>query len=281
MEAICVDVVPRTHDSATLYFFVGDTGEYSAGQFVTIDPKQFPELQRWCHYFAHLKGKPEPVRAYSMSSTPKEKCISITVKSAPYDAQNDDYPPLISPFLVSGAIKGRELRIRGYSGPYCLRPEHGEITERVVHLVAGSGVVPNYAIVKDELQSEDNQHVNHVFIDVNKTHEDIIFRDQLAALAKAFPNRLEVIHLLTREDDPSQYGPNYHKGRPSLDFLNDHIGNPDTALVYACGPGITKHQKKKAKVTGETPTPRFMESITDMMATLNIPKSRFKKEEFG
>ena len=39
MEAVCVDVVPRTHDSATLYFFVGETGAYSAGQFITIDPK--------------------------------------------------------------------------------------------------------------------------------------------------------------------------------------------------------------------------------------------------
>lgn len=281
MDAVCVDVVRRTHDSATLYFFVGEHGGYKAGQFVAIDPKQFPELDRWCEFLKKLKGKPEGVRSYSMSSIPSEKCVSITVKAEPYNPEKNDYPPLFSPFLASGALKGRELKIKGFSGPYWLPEDHAQKTTQVLHLVAGSGVVPNYAIVKDELRKPENANVKHTFIDVNKTANDIIFREQLDALQKAHPDRFELIHMITREDDPSVHGPNFFKGRPSTEFVSRYVQDPSTVLIYSCGPAITKYEKAKAKETGIEPTPRFIESVHDIVHDLGVDKKRFKKEEFG
>jgi len=281
MDAVCVDVVRRTHDCSTLYFFVGEHGGYQAGQFVSIDPKQFPELERWCAYYHKLKGRPEGIRAYSMSSIPSETCVSITVKAEPFNPEHNDYPPLLSPFLASGALKGRELKLKGFSGPYVLAPDHREKTDQIVHLVAGSGVVPNYAIVKDELQKSENKNVKHTFIDVNKTYNDIIFRDQLQALADAYPDRLELVHLLTREEEPAKYGSHFHKGRPNADIVKRYIRDLSTVMVYSCGPAITKWDKKKAKEGGYEPSPRFMESVEDIVHTLEIDKTRFKKEEFG
>ncbi|MFZ9886153.1 MAG: hypothetical protein ACO3JL_01520, partial [Myxococcota bacterium] len=120
MQGVVVDVVPRTHDTATLYIFVGDHGGYRAGQFVTIDPHQFPELGRWIDYLEAMKGKREGIRAYSMSSIPSEQCISITVKAEEYAAGTNKYPPLLSPLLASGSLKGREIVISGFSGSYVL-----------------------------------------------------------------------------------------------------------------------------------------------------------------
>jgi 3-ketosteroid 9alpha-monooxygenase subunit B len=281
MDAICVDVVRRTPDSATLYFFVGDHGGYKAGQFVSIDPKQFPELARWCEYYKKLKGKPEAVRAYSMSSIPSEKYISITVKAEPYDPVNNDYPPLLSPFLASGALKGRELILRGFSGPYTLADDHAQKTTQVVHFVAGSGVVPNYAILKDELKKPENASVKHTFIDVNKTVDDIIFREQLDALARAYPDRMQLVHLITRDENPERYGPQFHKGRPTLEFVKRYVQDPTTVLIYSCGPAITKYEKEKAKRDGTTPKPRFIESVEEIVHGLGVSHDRFKKEEFG
>ncbi len=281
MDAVCVDVVRRTHDSATLYFFVGEHGGYKAGQFVSIDPKQFPELARWCAYYEKIKGKKEGIRAYSMSSIPSEPCVSITVKAEPYHPDKDVYPPLLSPFLASGALKGREVKLRGFSGPYTLAPDHKDHTDQVVHLVAGSGVVPNYAILKDELQKPENASVKHTFIDVNKTYDDIIFRDQLFALQEAYPDRMELIHLITREEDPSVHGPNFFKGRPSADLIRKFIRDTSTCLLYSCGPAITKYEKQRAKAEGIEPSPRFMESVESIVHELGIDKKRFKKEEFG
>jgi 3-ketosteroid 9alpha-monooxygenase subunit B len=280
MDAVVVDCVRRTHDSTSIYFFVGDTGPYKAGQFISIDPHQFPELARWVAHLELLKGKKEPIRSYSMQSAPGEKCVSICVKAEEYDPKMHKYPPLLSPFLASGALKGRECVISGFTGAYYIPDDIESKTDQVVHFVAGSGVVPNYGIIKDELKNNKNMRVKHTFIDVNKTLGDIMLHDQIMALQRAYPDRLEVVQLVTRED-PSHLGPQYIKGRPTTDLVRKLVRDPSTARFYACGAAITKHQKEAAKAAGTEPTPRFMESVEAILHELGVPTAHFKKEEFG
>ena len=280
MDAVVVDCVRRTHDSTSIYFFVGDTGPYKAGQFISIDPHQFPELARWVAYLENTKGKKEPIRSYSMQSAPGEKCVSICVKADEYDPKMHKYPPVLSPFLASGALKGRECVISGFTGAYFIPDDIEAKTDQVVHFVAGSGVVPNYGIIKDELKNNKNLRVKHTFIDVNKTIGDIMLHDQIMALQRAYPDRLEVLQLVTRED-PTHLGPQYMKGRPSAELLRKLVGDPATARFYACGAAITKHQKEAAKEKGVEPTPRFMESVEQILHELGVPTAHFKKEEFG
>jgi 3-ketosteroid 9alpha-monooxygenase subunit B len=282
MECVVVDVVRRTHDSASLYFFLGGdaASSYRAGQFVSIDPHQFPELKRWVDFLEASKGKKEPIRAYSMQSIPGEKCVSICVKAEGFDAKHDKYPPLLSPFLVSGALKGREIVISGFSGGYVLEDDHAEKTDQVLHLVAGSGIVPNYALVKDELKKPQNARVKHTMIYANKTYGDIMLRDQLEALRKAFPDRFELIHCISRED-PTQYGPHFVKGRITTDVVRKHLRDASSVRAFACGAAITKYQRQAAKEKGVEPTRRFMETVEDIIHELAIPKAHFKKEEFG
>jgi hypothetical protein len=59
----CVDVVRNTHDTVTLSFDTGDQPEYQAGQFISIDPHQFPELSRVIAYFELITGTRETFRA--------------------------------------------------------------------------------------------------------------------------------------------------------------------------------------------------------------------------
>ena len=280
MDAIVVDCVRRTHDATSVYFFVGDTGPYRAGQFISIDPHQFPELARWISHLELIKGKKEPIRSYSMQSAPGEKCVSICVKAEEYDPKLHKYPPVLSPFLSSGALKGRECVISGFTGAYYLPDDIEQKTDQVVHFVAGSGVVPNYGIIKDELKNKKNMKVKHTFIDVNKTVGDIMLHDQIMALQRAYPDRLEVVQMITRED-PTHLGPQYIKGRPSTEFIRKLVRDPSTARFYACGAAITKYHKEAAKEKGTEPTPRFMESVEAIMHELGVPTAHFKKEEFG
>lgn len=282
MTGVVVDVVQRTSDTATLYIFVGDNErDYKAGQFVSIKPQQFPELARFVQFLEYKKGRKEGIRSYSLSSIPAEKTISITVKSEGFDPQHDLYPPLLSPLLASGALKGREIELTGYTGSYVLAEDHHEKTTQVLHMVAGSGIVPNYALVKEALSRPEWAGVKHTMLYTNRTYDDIIFRDQLEALAKAHPERFELFHLLTREENPARFGPNYLKGRPSFDVVSGFVDDASTVLVYACGAAITKWQKKKAQETGIQPNPRFMEAVEDIVHKLGVDKARFKKEEFG
>ena len=92
-------------------------------------------------------------------------------------------------------------------------------------------------------------------INTNKTYDDIIYRNDLFAMAEKYKERFELINLITREDDPSIHGPNFFKGRPSTEFVSKYVDDATTLRVYACGAAITKYAKKKAKETGIPATP--------------------------
>ena len=128
IQSTCVKVERNTHDTVTLSFDTGDQPDYDAGQFISIDPHQFVELSRVIAYFEHIKGKREKFRAYSMSSAPKEKLVTITVKAEPWHKE-DKFPPLLSPFLASEHMLGRPVMFTGYTGPLhprrVPRPRHG------------------------------------------------------------------------------------------------------------------------------------------------------------
>ncbi len=280
LESRCVDVVRNTHDTVTLHFDTGAQPEYDAGQFISIDPRQFPELSRQIAFLEHLKGKREQHRAYSMSSAPAERYVAITVKAETFDPKHDKYPPLLSPFLASDAMKGRKVAFVGYTGAYTLDDDHGEQTSQVLHLCAGSGIVPNYALLKDELLNRKNPSVKHTMVYVNKTVGDVIFEAELQQMAHDFPERFDLVHCLTR-DEPGERGAWWRKGRPTAEWVRSLVKDPTTVQVFACGAAITKHQRHAAEETGIAPTPRFMEGVEEIVHALGVDKARFKSEEFG
>jgi len=282
IQSTCVKVERNTHDTVTLSFDTGDQPDYDAGQFISIDPHQFPELSRVIAYFEHIKGKREKFRAYSMSSAPKEKFVTITVKAEPWHKE-DKYPPILSPFLASEAMAGRPVMFTGYTGPYVLDDDHDENTDLVLHMVAGSGIVPNYALLKDELKNAKHTRVKHVMVYVNKTFDDVIFANELQALANDHKDRFTLINMITREDDAAvaAKGEGFIKGRPTLDFIKTLVPTPERTLVYACGAAITPHQRAEAERTGVAPTPRFMEGVEYIVHGLGIPEGRYKSEEYG
>jgi 3-ketosteroid 9alpha-monooxygenase subunit B len=178
-------------------------------------------------------------------------------------------------------LVGRDIEITGYAGAYIMPQEIISQSDLVVHLTAGSGVVPSYSIIKDELLGNKNIHSKHKLIFINKTFRDIIFHKDLLELQKKYPDRFEVIHYLTREADTSVYGKNYFSGRPKFVDIKKHINDIDRTLIFACGPAITKWQKKAAKENNISLKPRFMEWVQDVVNELGIDKKRYHREVYG
>ena len=281
MTGMVINCLQETHDTWSLDISVGENElDYIAGQFISINPKQFPELERWARFMEKLKGKREVVRAYSLASAPHEKYLTITVKAEEY-WEEDPYPPLLSPLLGSAVLLNREIVVQGYSGHYVIPEDIESQTGQVLHMVAGSGVVPNWALLKDDLENNRFPKLKHTMINTNKTFDDIIYRDGLFEMAEKYQDRFELINLITREEDPTQRGPNFFKGRPSTDFVKKYIDDAAMVRVYACGAAITKYAKKEAKKTGIPATPRFMEGVASILKDLEIDKKRFKKEVYG
>lgn len=282
IRGVIVSAVQETADTWTLNIFVGEHNkEYRAGQFISISPHQFPELIDLVKFLEYKKGKSEPVRAYSLTSAPYEKYVAITIKPERYEPHPNSYPPLLSPILASNILVGREIDFLGYAGGYVVPQELDPSIDTIVHLVAGSGVVPSYSIIKDELVNSKNRHAKHVLIDVNKTSKDIIFHRELVDLQKRYPERLSIHHFLSQENVNGTHGPNYYFGRPTVDNVRNVVPRPENALFFACGAAITKWQKKEAKETGIEPKPRFMEWVQHVIESLNVDKKRFKREIYG
>ena len=292
-KGIIHSISRETRDTYTLYIKVDPSDrDYISGQFINIDPHQFPELSEQIEEFEGKKGKQEPIRAYSMCSIPKDEHVAITVKPEEYHPNEDEYPPLLSPLLGSDRLKGREIEFQGYTGAYILKAGYEVNCSEVLHIVSGSGVVPNLALIRNELELNKNPDTVHTFVDINKTRDDIIYRKQLDKLAAKYPDRLKLHHFITREkfeidENPHQVRDDsgsctiFHLGRPTVEDYKSMIQNWNQVLVFSCGAGITKWQRQKAKAEGKDPTPRFLEGVQATMTELGVDRKRFKKEAYG
>lgn len=279
MEVMVANVIRETPDTTTLLFFTGnDRLDYRAGHFLTIDPHQFEGLERFTSYLEDIKGKKEPPRAYSLASAPYERHLAITVKEERYLSGQTKYPPLLSPLLVRRTSQGTRLVITGFTGPYVLPDDIEAQTDHVVHLVAGSGAVPNFGILKDAVHR--GLKLKHTFICSNKMFSDICFYQSLTEIAQRHSDKVRVVHTLTREANPVT-DPNVRTGRVSLNLLRELIPDVSSCMVYLCGPAINPWDKKAAAERGEQPTPRFLEASIDLLKQLGIPPNRIKRESWG
>jgi 3-ketosteroid 9alpha-monooxygenase subunit B len=275
-DSVVTDIIVETPDTITAVLDVGVPVTYRAGQYVSIDPHQFPALGSMTRYLEHLKGRPEPPRAYSMCSSPQEPRIAITIKEEVYDGQMA-YPPLISGFLVHQLRAGDHLAVLGFAGGYVL-PDNFR-AEHIVHLCAGSGSVPNVSILKDSLVR--HPALRHTFLYSNKTAQDVIFRTALAQLAAAHPDNLKVIHTLTRESGVSSPHEDIRHGRITLDLLRETLDREPHSLVYACGPAVSVWERRAHVAHGTTPAPRFLETMQSYLSELEVARERVKIEAFG
>jgi 3-ketosteroid 9alpha-monooxygenase subunit B len=279
-EVTVTEVRMETHDTATLFLdFGGAPLEYKAGQFINIDPHQFPALRALAAFLQEQKGRRELFRSYSMSSAPHEPLVAITVKDEEFLPGLTKYPPLLAPYLIHGRLPGARIKVQGFMGPYNLPDDVQERTDHIVHIVAGSGAVPNFSILKDALHR--GLKVRHTVLCSHKTWADMLFREALEKLEAAHPDTVRVLYTLTRETDESRFSAKVRKGRIHQALLEELIPDRQTCLVYACGPAITPWDRRKAMETRTPATPRFMEAVLGHLHTLGVDDKRIRRETYG
>ena len=281
LEVMVAEVIRETPDTATIVLFTGnDRLEYLPGHFLTIRPQQFPSLDRFCKYFEDLKGRKEPARAYSLCSAPHERQLAVTVKEERYVSGVTKYPPLLSPMLVWRLHPGTRMVVTGFGGPYTLPVDIDSRTDHLVHICAGSGIVPNLSILKHCLAN--GMKLRHTLIYGNKTWEDVIFQRQLEDLGRQYPDKLRIVHTLSREArEPGTLPGDCRRGRVCEELIREFIPDPTAVEVFACGPGVGKFERQAAKERGEEPAPRFLEATLEALESLGVPDERIHRESYG
>lgn len=279
-RAVVADITRETRDAVTLHLFVGAEGrQYIAGQFLTIDPHQFPALAPLIEWMELDKKAKEPPRAYSMSSAPHDPYVSITVKVDGFKAGRDKYPPLLSPYLVDGVHIGQTMEVKGYMGHYVL-DESLPADAHIFHLCAGSGIVPNLSMIRDALFRD--LPYRHTLVYGNRLWDDVICRVILDDLADHYAAKLKVVHCLSGEPNLERCGSRtVYKGRVDATALERHLGDREKVRVYMCGPAVTRWERVRAKAEGVVAPPRFIETMLVELENLGVGKDRIEKEAFG
>lgn len=285
-EVVVKERIPESPDTVTLVLdpLAMPAGlRYRAGQFLTIDARQFPALNALQAELEAQKGHRESARAYSLTSSPHEPGLAITVKDEPFEPGHHRYRPLLAPYLVHQLNPGTRFKVKGFNGPYVLPDELDagghDGTETILHLVAGSGAVPNFSILKDALHR--GLGPRHLYLASNKTVADVLFRRALDALAVAHPGRLQIIHTLTRETEENGRTIGARQGRITRELLQELVPDPSVIRAFVCGPAITSWDRRAALASKTQATPRFLESVLAHLHAIGVSDKRIKREAYG
>lgn len=193
VDTTVVEVRRETRDAVTLRLdLLGRPFRYRPGQFIEIDPHQFPDLAEPLERLEQAKGMRESPRGFSLASDPSEPgFLEVSVK----EDKGGKYPPVLSPWIVRRVRVGQQIRIVGPFGHYHL-PDHPPQTRSgFLHLCAGSGVAPNRGMIRHALGRAWPHR--HLLVLQNRTEADVFYRDEWPDLLRRFPDRLKVRHVFS------------------------------------------------------------------------------------
>jgi glycine betaine catabolism B len=227
VEQVTSDVRTFVLESVEGRLFLHDPGQYLS---VTVD----------------VDGE-EVNRCYTLSSPPSRPYrAAITVKREPGG--------VVSNWLHDHLVPGMVLRAQGPFGEFSL--EHHP-APAYLFLSGGSGVTPMMAMTRT--LTDLARPADVVFVHSARTPDDIIFRDELAALA-AGSDRLRVAHVC-EADGSDGHWPG-HRGRLDLGTLRAIAPDFLEREVFLCGP------------------PAYMDAVRAMLLEAGLPAARLHEESF-
>jgi ring-1,2-phenylacetyl-CoA epoxidase subunit PaaE len=228
----------ETKDAITIEFDIPNDLQsvfyYKPGQYLTL---------RINH-----QGRDER-RAYSISSSPLENKLTVSVKEV-----KDGF---VSSYLNNLLKENDELPVMTPLGNFLCEPY--ERNERCVVLIAGgSGITPIFSILKSLLKVEKNTKVYLLY--ANQNEDSVMFKNEILDLNNQFPNfNLDLVYSKPNSGQPK---------RITKEYLDNFIkSNIDTnhfkfASYYICGPS------------------GLNDTCIEELASLGIEKSRIHKESF-
>lgn len=192
-------------------------------------------------------------RSYTISNPPGQP-LRITSKRVPKGVISNHIGDTLRP--------GDVVEVMPPFGGFKLVPE--ALARRTHYFfAAGSGITPLYAMICDLLEREPHSVAHLIY--GNAKADQIIFREELEALAKAHPDRFSLRHVLSAPSMWSWFSP-WRSGRLDAQAITAAIGEtPPVAQdvkYWVCGPGSMNADVRNALMSIDVPSTRIhMESF--------------------
>ncbi len=101
-------------------------------------------------------------------------------------------------------------------------------------VAAGSGITPIYSIIKTILQTEPNSKVALLY--GNRRTSSVLFLEQLEDLKNTYGERLNLLHILSRESQDSEIFNGRIDKQKCLDLFEGPLANSQFDDAFLCGP---------------------------------------------
>jgi ring-1,2-phenylacetyl-CoA epoxidase subunit PaaE len=208
------DIRPETEDSKVISFEIPSdlkaVFHWKCGQNITIRFYQDGKEQR---------------RSYSINTIPSEGNLEIGVRRI------DD--GLFSDTVINTLQPGITLDVMPPTGNFVLDSNKDELSH-VVFFAAGSGITPIIALIKELLLHHTNTRVTLIY--GNRTHQSVMFLEELENLKDDYVGRLQLIHLFSREAVENELFNGRINKEKAAAILNSLVYQAHEAQYYLCGP---------------------------------------------
>lgn len=220
----------ETTEAVTVYFTVPDelkeAYRYTQGQYLTLK--------------LDIDGE-EVRRAYSMSSSPLEEDLAVTVKQVKKGR--------MSTYINQHLREGQEVAVMQPEGRF-FTPLDPEQRKTYYLFGAGSGITPLMSIIKTIVEEEPQSSVYLLY--GNRHEESIIFRETLDEMARRYAGQLQIEYIISQPKREKVGGLKslWSKGAAlwpgkvgRIDknaikkWLEEHPPRTDAVEYLICGPG--------------------------------------------
>ncbi len=232
-DVVVEKVIRETADTVSLYLRPEDSSpvHYRTGQFITccltIDGEEYR-------------------RAYSISDVPARGRLRITIRQVEGG--------VVSNHVQHRLREGDRFRMLGPSGDFVLAPD----MDQCVFIAAGVGITPIRGLAEELVRRSPGHKATLIY--ACRTEQDIIFREELDALAAGHEN-LALHYVLSRQ----KKGWQGERGRLTAERLTTLLQDADTAQrahYFVCGPQ------------------GFMDMAEATLRGMGVPAARLHSERF-
>ncbi|HEY3530346.1 MAG TPA: 1,2-phenylacetyl-CoA epoxidase subunit PaaE [Nocardioides sp.] len=189
-------------------------------------PPELADAYRFVHgQHLTIRGDDGERRSFSICTTPSSGVLKIGVKKLPGGAFSEG--------VVDALRLGDELDVMTPAGRFTTHLD--PMSEKVyVAIAAGSGITPIISIVSTLLEAEPQAQVLLVY--ANRTHRTIMFLDDLHDLKDRFPERFQLVHVLSREQQDVELFSGRLDGDRLSRILKSLLPAEEVDEWFLCGP---------------------------------------------
>ncbi len=207
---------------------VTDMAEDCKSFTLVPDPEKGTEALAWfgagkyLTVFETIEGMPV-TRAYSISSSPKDSLEGkyvLTIKLVEGG--------LVSRYIFDTWEVGTSVEVSAPSGNFEYQPLRD--AKKVICLAGGSGITPFVSMANAIADGDEDFEMTLLY--GSRTYENILFRDELDALAEKC-DKIKVVHVLSDEKKKVK---GTEKGFITAELIKKYAPENEAYSVFLCGP---------------------------------------------